>query len=96
MIWVRSQNKEVLVEVENLAIFSKEGSYEIHSYTECLGKYSTKEKALKVLDMIQERIQKGSKYKRRVVYYAQEYQGRNDYDYGEIVFPMPQDDEVEV
>ena len=56
MIWVRSQNKEVLVEVENLAIFSKEGSYEIHSYTECLGKYSTKEKALKVLDKIQRAI----------------------------------------
>ena len=79
MIWVRSQNKEVLVEVENLAIFSKEGSYEIHSYTECLGKYSTKEKALKVLDMIQE-----------LILYT--YYGGIE---PKKLFQMPQDDEVE-
>lgn len=55
MIWIRSQNKEVLIECNK--VFGK-------FYMGCvifgndvlLGVYSTKEKALKVLDMIQERI----------------------------------------
>lgn len=58
---IRSQNKEILVNFDTLAgIEIAEGTTKtvITSYTTgcsyLLGEYSTKEKALKVLDMIQE------------------------------------------
>ena len=62
MIIVRSQNKELLVEASNFRICEglSEGKVayytidnEHDSFTFELGKYSTKEKALKVLDKIQ-------------------------------------------
>lgn len=71
MIWVRSQDKEQLVETSNFSIADKTRNnvfgdvLEVIGYTiDCdlldttieLGEYSTKEKALKVMDMIQEEI----------------------------------------
>lgn len=58
MIWVRSQDKEELFETREL-IMTYDGlsTYGIMSMTgDGLGSYSTKEKALKVLDMIQQHI----------------------------------------
>ena len=54
-IWVRSQNKEILMNLEYFEI--QEPNYEevkavIFSSGYILGRYSTKEKALKVLDEI--------------------------------------------
>lgn len=57
-----------------------------------LGYYSTKEKALKVLDMIQIRIIKGNKITNVFNGYSMEY--TNDYNIENYVFQMPQDDEV--
>jgi hypothetical protein len=55
---IRSQNKEVIINFENL-ISVRIGGYSSNSivvFTECealeIGKYSTTEKAIKVLDMI--------------------------------------------
>lgn len=58
-IWIRSQNKELLMNLEYFEI--QEPNYEevksvIFSSGYILGGYSTKEKALKVLDMIEEWI----------------------------------------
>ena len=60
-MWIRSQNKKVLINANNIRIISDSHSYDIicdfydgeYYY---LGEYSTKEKAMKVMDMIQNAI----------------------------------------
>lgn len=99
-IWIRSQDKEILTEcdsvwyntIDNPGIKLKEGNYICTDYF-CLGSYSTKEKAMKVLDEIQNKILK-------LNYLAEPIQ----YDYDTVetfncantpkVFQMPRDDEV--
>lgn len=62
-MWIRSQNKKVLLNVNQVVINNTkdESEYYIHGYSErgidILGIYSTEEKALKVLDMIQENLE---------------------------------------
>ena len=86
-MWVRSQDKNRLIETTNFKIEAKSEynkynqygtdytkptiRYNIVSLDNILATYSTKEKALKVFDMIQENVGKA-----------------------EIIFQMPQDDEV--
>lgn len=104
MIWVRSQDKEMLVEASNFRIFEgldkgKVSYYTVdidsdlpqHPFTFELGRYSTKEKALKVLDMIQEKIT--NRLKNELLVHVTT---RSDLAYinGSAVFQMPQDDEV--
>lgn len=83
-MWIRSQGKANLVnasQVKRIRIYYFVGkiSVEIHADDTTLGEYSTEEKALKVLDMIQERIEIN---KLLIKYYGD-------------VFQMPQEDEVE-
>lgn len=79
-MWVRSQNKEVLVNVNDVCFFKiKKDSYQFRCYGYgddyyILGEYSTEEKALLVLDMIE-----------KVAMYS-----------GNTLLQMPKDDEVEV
>jgi hypothetical protein len=89
---IRSQNKAVLLNFSNLAaIYTvKDGDDFIISSLEgenkcTLGKYSTKAKAMKVLDMIQEA-------------YCKFMSVKNDdaWDGKESVFYMPEDSEVEI
>ncbi len=102
-IWVRSQNKEALVLCEELYlsfqpslhnIFGKsidcEGEYDINTNDLFLGTYSTKEKALKVLDMIQGNIT-GNKY--RNLEFARDCPAFGIEHHN--VFNMPQDEEVD-
>lgn len=88
---IRSQNKAVLLNFSNLAaIYTvKDGDDFIISSLEgenkcTLGKYSTKAKAMKVLDMIQEA-------------YCKFMSVKNDdaWDGKESVFYMPENSEVE-
>lgn len=88
---IRSQNREILINFNTLAgIEITEGPIKtiITSYitgcTYLLGEYSTKAKALKVLDMIQEA-------------YCKFMSVKNDDAWGgkEFVFYMPADSEVE-
>jgi hypothetical protein len=97
-MWVRTQDKEKFLkvdffELDETSIYCNiaNGGY---NYV-FLGQYSTKEKALKVLDMIQEFI-KGQKES----YYAYKDNKEivNHYYYPnkeQLVFQMPQDSEVE-
>ena len=57
-LWIRSQDKENLINVNKLEITDFCDAYKnaISGDDILLGKYSSKEKALKVLDMIQELI----------------------------------------
>lgn len=62
-LWIRSQNKEYLIKCNTIAIDEIMNSYKIQSYDsndDCgtnLGYYKTKERALEVLDEIQEKLQ---------------------------------------
>lgn len=87
MIWIRSQNKEVLIECKEVHIFGWDAtSYRIDSRESnyILGEYSTKEKALKVLDMIQERIGNIENIKSNQCMVKPNF----------LIFQLPQDDEV--
>lgn len=95
-MWIRSQNKCVLVKSD---CFSLETEYDVSnndSITEIfanrkpVGTYSTIEKALNVLDDIQTHL----KFERRFISNA----GGGDYwlDKGAQVYQMPQDEDVKV
>jgi hypothetical protein len=49
-MWIRSQDRKILTEIQNLDI---DDINQIWDGSSLLGKYSTEEKALKVLDQIQ-------------------------------------------
>ena len=85
-MWIRSQDKEALTNGDIIYYCDKSGMVRCGKLGICddydlvLAVYSTKEKALKVLDMIQKLI---------INAYL-----NHDYQIG-VVFQMPQDDEVE-
>lgn len=57
-LWIRSQDKEVLVKVNDIAVEMNMiyGYYDKNTEYELLGAYSTKERALEVLDDISSKI----------------------------------------
>lgn len=62
-MWIRSQDKETLIETKYIRLFCNEKNYVIYAAEHIspnektlLGTYSTKEKALEVLDRIQNAI----------------------------------------
>lgn len=55
-IWIRSQDKEVLCECNEIYLNVNCANYQIENEDWILGIYSTEEKELKVLDMIQDYI----------------------------------------
>lgn len=99
---IRSQDKKRLVEMHGLfitEIHKRIGAkakyivgYEIFNYENDselkIGEYSTEEKAIKVLDMIQEEYQKPV--------YQNVIADNETAIYQSKVFQMPQDDEVQV
>ena len=97
---IRSQNKEVLVNFDvSAGIEIAEGTTKtvITSYiTGCsylLGEYSTKAKAMKVLDMIQEAYSEYQIMLNFSVSYLHEFKEKTD---GFAIFQMPEDSEAEV
>lgn len=86
-MWIRSQDKETLKNCETIYLDSNciSGRGNTDKYS-ILGYYSTKEKALKVLDMIHNKIIELDKNK---------FLGMTEQIYIRCVFQMPQDDEVE-
>lgn len=53
-MWIRSQDRKILTEIHNLDI---DDINQVWDGSSLLGKYSTEEKALKVLDRIEELIE---------------------------------------
>lgn len=97
---IRSQNSEILINLNTLAgIEITKGSVKttITSYTTgctyLLGEYSTKAKAMKVLDMIQEAYSEYQIMLNFSVSYLHEFKEKTD---GFAIFQMPEDSEVEV
>lgn len=96
---IRSQNSEILINLNTLAgIEITKGSVKttITSYTTgctyLLGEYSTKAKAMKVLDMIQEAYSEYQIMLNFSVSYLHEFKEKTD---GFAIFQMPEDSEVE-
>lgn len=56
-MWIRSQNRKILTEVHDLEVDS---GFKVWGSGMLVGKYSTEEKALKVIDMIEELIENQS------------------------------------
>lgn len=87
-MWIRSQDRKILTKIDDLAI---DGTNQIYGDCCLLGKYSSKEKALKVLDEIQKFISDKQ-------YCAIDNVTRKSYilNKGVHVFEMPKDEDVEV
>lgn len=61
-MWIRSQDKRKLINVHTIGLCNDDTEIWGFETSLMLGKYSTKEKALKVLDMIQEHIDYNSNF----------------------------------
>ena len=99
-MWLRSQNKEMLINANNIRIISDSHSYDIicdfydgeYYY---LGEYSTKEKALKVMNIIQRQIVSRSESYEIVRPVLESDPFEPYWKKREVVFQMPKDEEVE-
>jgi hypothetical protein len=93
---IRSQNKEVLATLELLFDIEVSGGVisarRDMSWCCLLGEYSTKAKAIKVLDMIQEAYSEYQIMLNFSVSYLHEFKEKTD---GFAIFQMPEDSEVE-
>lgn len=88
-MWIRSQDRKILTEIHNLDI---DDIGQIWDGSSLLGKYSTEEKALKVLDEIQGKIECPYPSKTMPVF------DTNCYHLIEKskLYQMPQDEDVEI
>ena len=87
-MWIRTQDKEMIMNCSAVGIGLEEQTT-IWSGGYVLGTYSTKEKALKVLDMIEDRINQNEEFAA---------QGERDHGYIRLikfVYQMPLDSDVE-
>lgn len=86
-MWIRSQDRKILTEIHNLDI---DDINQIWDGSSLLGKYSTEEKALKVLYEIQDAIEDTG-------YYRIDNIGHGTYVFvkGVQVYQMPADEDVE-
>ena len=81
-MWIRSQDKKILTEIHDVEIDS---GFKVWGSGSLIGEYSTQEKAIKVLDMIQEKI-----IERELMNFGLVKR----FSYEHCAFQMPQDDEV--
>lgn len=95
-MWIRSQNKKILSKVNEVLICTMDDNkYFIEGFwdrgSDTLGIYSSEEKALRVLDEIQDAIED-------TYYYNVENLGCGSYALkkGCEIYEMPADDDVEV
>lgn len=84
-MWIRSQDKKILTEIHDVEIDS---ANQIWGSGSLIGEYSTEEKAMKVMDMIEDRIRLSEMFKLHI------YEPLNRTD--QFVFQLPKDDDVEV
>lgn len=55
-LWVRSQDNRLLCKVDSLNCYKLNGSFNISTGNQLLGKYSTEERCLEIIDEIQKLI----------------------------------------
>lgn len=86
-MWIRSQDLKILTEIHDLDI---DGANQIWNGCSLLGKYSTEEKALKVLDEIQSAVGSAKVYSTNRA--SNGHSMSNEYV---MVYQMPADEDVE-
>ena len=86
-MWIRSQGKELLIDVDRFFVNKgSDGRSYIYVNGNPVASYSTHERAMKVMDMIEDTILKCEAMRT----------GYAEYDFGAFVFDMPADKDVEV
>lgn len=90
-MWIRSQDRKILVNASDLRIYEECKGFSVCSRIDVLGYYSTEEKAMKVMDMIQNAIT-GTRFEFTDIVRDCDLAGIEIHN----VFNMPQDSEVEV
>lgn len=93
-IWIRSQDKDDLFYAKIVEICERKNDYDVLLNGIEKGRYSSKEKAIKVIDMINEKIEMNEAIK-IIGNIGLNYLESNGIHYN-FVFQMPQDDEVKV
>jgi hypothetical protein len=58
-MWIRSQDKKILTEIHDVEIDS---GFKVWGSGSLIGEYSTEEKAMRVMDMIQKQIVRSESY----------------------------------
>lgn len=95
-MWIRSQDRTKLVDASELNICSSYKVVGIYAGFNALGMYSTEEKAMKVMDMIQKQIAFCSERYEIVRPVLRSDPFEPYWKKREAVFQLPKDDEVEV
>ena len=102
-MWLRSQNRDVLVNVNDVCFYKVKKDSEIIYQFRCygygddyyiLGEYSTKEKAMKVMNLIQRQIVSRSESYEIVRPVLRSDPFEPYWKKREVVFQMPKDEEV--
>ena len=93
-IWIRSQDKDDLFYAKIVEICERKNDYVVLLNGIEKGRYSSKEKVIKVIDMINEKIEMNEAIK-IIGNIGLNYLESNGIHYN-FVFQMPQDDEVKV
>lgn len=100
-MWIRSQCKQDIVSTNAVwcadSFILKDGNYIVcmsGGIKFLLGEYSTKEKALKVLDKIVEQMEFCTETRTSIKPYSRESYWDTRERVATVVFKMPQDDEV--
>ena len=88
-MWIRSQDRKILLKASAVHVLSSSEGFKIISRLYDLGYYSTEEKALKVMDMIQNAIT-GTRFEFTNIVRDCDLAGIEIHN----VFNMPQDSEV--
>ena len=90
-MWIRSQDKKILTEIHDVEIDS---GFKILGSGMLIGEYSTEEKAIRVMDMIQKQIASRSESYELVRPILKSDRFSPYWKKREIVFNMPEDTEI--
>ena len=95
-MWIRSQNGYALVNADKFSVSKEHEVFRIYSVNYFLGAYSTEEKALKVMNIIQRQIANCSERYEIVRPVLKSDPFEPYWKKREVVFQMPKDGEAEV
>ena len=95
-MWLRSQDRKTLVNADKFSVSKEHEVFRIYSVNYFLGEYSTEEKAMKVMDMIQKQIAFCSESYEIVRPILKSDPFEPYWKKREVVFNMPKDYEDEV
>ena len=90
-MWIRSQDKKILTEIHDVEIDS---ANQIWGSGSLIGEYSTEEKAMRVMDMIQKQIASRSESYELVRPILKSDRFSPYWKKREVVFNMPEDTEI--